>query len=76
MQTMSQGQNSMRKEATITEQQAEDYAEAGYFYAIFAFQEFIKSKRFGHTIWQDLDSETKAIIRRQVAIEQLLSEGT
>ena len=75
MQTMSQSQNTMREETTITRQEAEDWVEAGYFYAIYTFEEFLKSKRFGHTIWQDLSTEAKAIIRRQVALEQVQAEG-
>ena len=65
----------MRKETTLAQQEAEDYVEASYHYSLFAFEELLKSKRFGHTVWKDLSSEAKALIRRQVAIEQLKSES-
>jgi hypothetical protein len=65
----------MRKETTLTQQEENDYIEASYHYSLFAFEEFLKSKRFGHLVWKDLSSEAKALIRSQVAIEQLKSES-
>jgi hypothetical protein len=79
MQTMSQDKDSLRKERAIpqeiSKEEFEVYAEASYFYTLYSFSEFLKCKRFGSSVWKDLDSETKAMIRNIVALEQLKAEG-
>jgi len=78
---MSQIKNRVRKEVAYftgkeaSEEELEVYAEASYFYALHSFSEFLKSKRFGSQVWKDLDSETKALVRNLVALEQLKAEN-
>lgn len=77
---MPQIENLVRKEVkkhtgqTPSKEELEVYAEASYFYALYSFSEFLKSPRFGSSVWKDLDSETKALVRNLVAIEQLKAE--
>lgn len=71
---MSQTENLDRKIASLSQEEKQLLAEGVNIYIIQAFQEIVKSKE-GHTVWSKLDSETKAHIRRWVAIEQLRAEG-
>lgn len=70
---MSQTENLDRKIASLSQEEKQLLAEGVNIYIIQAFQEIVKSKE-GHTVWSKLDSETKAHIRRWVAIEQLRAE--
>jgi hypothetical protein len=70
---MPQTENLDRKIASLSQEEKQLLAEGVNIYIIQAFQEIVKSKE-GHTVWSKLDSETKAHIRRWVAIEQLRAE--
>jgi|SanBayMetagenome_1026888.scaffolds.fasta_scaffold27607_2 hypothetical protein len=70
---MSQTENLDRKIASLSQEEKQLLAEGVNIYIIQAFQEIVKSKE-GNTVWSKLDSETKAHIRRWVAIEQLRAE--
>lgn len=72
---MSQTENLDRKIASLSKEEQELLAEGAEVYILQAFQEIVKTKKASHTIWTKLDSETKAHIRRWVAIEQLRAEG-
>ena len=76
---MSQDKDAIREKRTfpkeVSKEEFEMYAEASYFYTLYSFSEFLKCQRFGSSVWKDLDSETKAMIRNIVALEQLKAEG-
>ncbi len=72
---MSQVENKGREIPKNQEDQSiEDWEEASYTHTLYGFEEVLKSKRWGSKVWKDLDTETKAIIRTIVAVEQLYSE--
>lgn len=71
---MPQTENLDRKIASLSKEEQELLAEGIEVYILQAFQEIVKNTKASHTIWTKLDSETKAHIRRWVAIEQLRAE--
>lgn len=66
----------MSKNQTTEDRSVEDWEEASYSHTLYGFEETLKSKRFGSSVWKDLSSEAKAMIRNFIAIEQLKEEGS